>query len=213
MKYLKQFEGEISKGEFEGLLGDKIEVVRGTGGATVTALEVTPDPSITSCTIYLDQAPPDWLIVGRQWPGGTDYHRDWKHEVVNAWDGEKYALSEQWFTHIEIVGGPYDINDPNAIGPFNFWLAAMAHHESIPSNIIKYIGWVMFTTYQHTNIYFSLTEEEPPDPPVPQPPIEPPIEPPPCDCNCEVAAQKVREAQGLLDEALELLDNCTCEEA
>jgi hypothetical protein len=220
MKYLKQYDREISQTEFEEVMG-KIPLIEPEipVEAYPEAVEMTPRDSITSCIIYLDQKPPEWLLVGRRWPDGVDTHGDWKYEPVMAWDGEKYTQEWRYFMPVEITGGWYN---PGAgeIGPFTFWLAAKPGH-TIGSVKVAGIGWK--ENHQHTNIYFTLGE--PPDPPDPEPPDpEPPDPGPPdpdppccCDCTCEkmkgeiaLAREHIEQADAHLAEADRLADSCAC---
>ena len=70
MKYLQEGAGEITKAEFEAILGPNIEVIQPTATegyiATVEALEVTGYDTHTSCLVYLDVGPPSQLKVIRQ---------------------------------------------------------------------------------------------------------------------------------------------------
>lgn len=187
MRYLQEGVGEISWLEFEGMLGNRIEVIPAGGGtefvARITALEVTPRESHTSCIVNLDREPPSWLKVARQNAGYLEI-QDWKHE------------HGRWFCPVEISGGWYD--PAHGKGPFDIWLVARPGPEMLSSDRVSAIGWVQ--AHQHANLYVSLVEGGTPPEPLPEPPPEPPPDP-----DLERVKELIRDAQVLLDEALRIL--------
>ena len=158
MRYLQEGAGEITKEEFEAILGPNIKVVQPTATegyvATVEALEVTALDAHTSCLVYLDVGPPSSLNVIRQNAGYLEIN-DWKHE------GGRH------FCPVEIGGGAYDAG-AGETGPFTVSLG-----KELSSFVVSGIGWKAGTNHQHPNLYVSLRYVEGPEPP-PEPPPDPP---------------------------------------
>jgi len=194
MLYLQEGAGEISKAEFEAILGANITVgpsaeVAGYY-ATVDALEASREATHMSCIVNLDGAPPPWLGVLRE-NGGYLIIKDWKYE------------NGRHFCPVGISGGPYDPQDPGQSGPFT--LSLFNTNVGAKLLTISGIGWNHRQNHQHPNLYVSLHEGEPEPEPDPEPEPEPDPEPEPePDVIAQVRALIV-EARALLDEALELL--------
>ena len=161
MKYLQEGIGEITKAEFEEILGPNI-VVGPSSGATVTALEASRAETHMSCIVYLDQEPPLWLRVLRE-NSGYLLIKDWKFE------------NGRYFCPVEISGGPYDATDPLQAGAFTLSMFDVVASKVLVT--ISGIGWDHNTNHRHPNIYVSLQDEPPVEPPI-EPPVEPPVEPP-----------------------------------
>ena len=187
MKYLQEGAGEITKAEFEAILGPNIRVGESVTAAgycaTVEALEASREAIYMSCIVNLDREPPPWLRVLRE-NGGYLPINDWKFE------------NGRHFCPVEISGGPYDPLDPEQKGPYT--LSLFNTHVGAKLLTISGIGWNHRQNHQHPNLYVSLHEGEPEPEPEPEPPDPEP------DVIAQVRAL-IEEAQALLDEALELL--------
>lgn len=185
MRYLQEGGGEITKAEFEAILGPNITVgesveVAGTY-ATVDALEASRENTHMSSIVYLDCAPPPWLGVLRE-NGGYLVIRDWKFE------------GGMHFCPVEISGGPYDPLDPKQKGPYRLSMFHTVHKVKLLT--ISGVGWSHRVNHQHPNFKVSLHEGQPePDP-------EPDPEPGP---DLDRVRELIEDARVLLDEALRLL--------
>ena len=190
MRYLQEGIGEITREEFEAILGPNVRVEQPPAGAagyvaTVEALEVTAYDAHTSCIVRLGVAPPQWLAVIRQ-NAGYMVIQDWKFE------------QGLHFCPVEIGGGKYDAGAGDT-GPFTVSLGNTSV-GGIASFVVRGVGWKAGTNHQHPNIHATIRYVEEPGPP------EPPPEPPPDGLRELVLRARARLYRALadLDRALEL---------